>query len=128
MNPIYTYREATIQLKGNGIVCFRAQADDIFTEEDLRKLFEIMAKAADGNPFRILMQFNGFNVLLTKEARQLFDSDESWIKLIIAEAVVLNTTTARILFNLLLMVNKPKFPFKAFTTEKEAIKWLQSIK
>jgi hypothetical protein len=70
------------------------------------------------------MVINEHEFLMTKEARNLFNTYEKAIKLIKAEAVVVSSTSTKIMYNLLTKVYKPKFPFKAFTTENEAEEWL----
>ncbi len=122
------YKTSTIEQTNNGIVCFRAEADDLYDESDLMAILDLMEQAADGKPFLLIMIVNKFEFLMTKEARKLFQHYEKAQKLIKAEAVVINSRSTKILYNLLTMVNKPKFPFKAFTSEQEAIAWLLRFK
>ena len=108
----------------NGIVYFRTEADDLYTDVDLMNILELAEKAANGKPFLILMMVNEHEFLLTKEARNLFSTYEKAINLIKAEAVMVNSIPSQIMYNLLTKLHKPKFPFKAFTTEKDAVNWL----
>lgn len=121
---IYTYKEANIWQDENGIICFSANADDIYDDNDLIAILDVMEQAADTKPFLLLMNSNGFEFLMTKEARNLFNTYTKAIELIRAEAVVIGSTTTKILYNLLTRIHRPKFPFKAFTDEVEARKWL----
>lgn len=111
-------------MSDNGIVYFRAEADDVYTDFDIMAILDLAEQAADGNPFLLLMQINEFDFLMTKEARNLFSTYDKAVKLIKAEAVVVKSIPTKILYNLLTKVYSPKFPFKAFTEEKEAADWL----
>jgi hypothetical protein len=44
----------------DGIVCFRAEADDVYTDTDLIAILELTEQAADGEPFLLLMVINGY--------------------------------------------------------------------
>jgi hypothetical protein len=108
----------------DGIVRFRSEMDDIYTEQDLIAILDLAEQAADGKPFLLLMLVNEFDFLMTKEARNLFKTYDKAVKLIKAEAVIVKSTPSMILYNLLTKVYPPKFPFKAFTEEAEAVQWL----
>ena len=120
------YRSTTVVLGDDGIFYCRAVANDSYNEQDLAALRDIMVELSRGNRFRILMEMKEFEILLTKEARNFMANDPESARLVMAEAVVLQSTTLRILFNLIMMVNQPKFPFKAFNTEEKAVQWLLS--
>ena len=124
MEELYRYRSNTIQMSENGIVYFRTEADDLYTDIDLINILDLAEKAANGKPFLILMMVNEHEFLLTKEARNLFATYEKAFNLIKAEAVMVNSVPTKIMYNLLTKLHKPKFPFKAFTTEKDAVDWL----
>lgn len=118
------YRAANIYKTENGIIVFRAEADDLYTEDDLIQILDLMEIESGGQPFKILMLVNDFEFLMTKEARNLFNEYDKAVSLIKAEAVVINSTSTKILYNLLTRLHAPKFPFKAFTDETKAIEWL----
>lgn len=120
------FRSASIQLSKDGIVVFQPQEDDVYTEQDLIAILDLMEMEAGGQPFKIMMLLNEFEFLMTKEARNLFNEYEKAILLIRAEAVVTNSTSTKILYNLLTLVHAPKFPLKAFTDETKAIEWLMT--
>ena len=108
----------------DSIVCFRSEADDVYTDKDLIEILDIAEKIASKKPFLLLMVINEFEFLMTKEAREIFNTYEKAIKLIKAEAVVVNSIPTKIMYNLVAMLHAPKFPLKAFTTETEAVEWL----
>ena len=123
---IHHYKSTTLMLGQDGIIYCRAVANDSYDEKDLTALREKIEALAQGDKVLILMEMVEFEILLTKEARIFMGNDERSAQLTKAEAVVLRSTTLRILFNLIMMVNQPKFPFKAFNSEEKAVQWLLS--
>lgn len=125
MSEVYTYKTGTINLEENGIVYFRASTDEVHDVADMTAMLDLMEKANHGKPFLLLMLVNEHQFLMTKEARNFFNEYEKAARVIIAEAVVINSISTRILYNLLTKLHKPQFPFKAFSNEQDAIAWLQ---
>lgn len=128
MSKVHRFRSSVITKEENGIIHFRAEADDVYDKQDMIDLLDIMEQASNGEPFLVLMNAGEHKFLMTPEARELFKTYDKARRLIIADAAVINSLSTRILFNLLNMVNKPPFPFKAFETEEDAIAWLSSQK
>ena len=118
------YKTNTVELAENGIVYFRSEADDVYTDKDLIAILDLAEEVNGGEPFLLLMVVNDYEFLMTKEARSLFNTYDRAIKLIKAEGVVVRSTTSKIMYNLLTKLHAPKFPFKAFTEEKKAVAWL----
>lgn len=123
-NHILRYKANTAEMGANGIVYFRPEADDVYTDKDLIAILDLAEKASDGKPFLLLMMLNEHKFLMTREARTLFKDYEKAIHFIKAEAAVFNSIPSTILYNLLLKLYSPKFPFKAFSNEKDAVEWL----
>ena len=123
---IRRYKTNTVELAENGIVIFRSEADNVYTDIDLKEILKLAEEVSKVKPFLLLMVVNEFEFLMTKEARSLFNTDEKAIKLIKAEAAVVRSTPSKIMYNLLTKLHAPKFPFKAFTQEQDAIAWLQT--
>lgn len=124
MSQVFTYKTGSINLEKNGIVYYRASADDVYDVADMKAMLDLMEEANQGKPFKLLMLLNEHEFLMTKEARNFFNEYEKAARVIIAEAVVINSISTRILYNLLTLLHKPQFPFKAFTNEDDAVKWL----
>ncbi len=122
------FRTSTIELSKDGVICFKAEADDVYNRQDLIDILNLMEIESDGNPFLLIMLVNEHEFLMTKEARNLFQEHEKAQDLIIAEAVVISSRSTKILYNLLTKIYSPKFPFKAFNDEDAAIDWLLSKK
>lgn len=123
-NGLLRYKTNTIEMADNGIVYFRSEADDVYTDQDLIAILDLAEEAAKGKAFLLLMLTNEFDFLMTKEARSLFNTYQKAIQLIKAEAVMVKSTPSKIMYNLLTKLHSPKFPFKAFTDEKQAVEWL----
>ena len=121
------FRTSTIEIQ-DGIIYFRAEADDVYDRQDLVDILDLMEIESGGNPFPLIMVINEYEFLMTKEARNLFHEHEKAQRLILAEAVVINSVSTKILYNLLTRLHSPKFPFKAFNDESAAIDWLLSKK
>ncbi|MCF8278693.1 MAG: hypothetical protein K9J17_18345 [Flavobacteriales bacterium] len=124
MKDIIRYKTNTIRLAENGIVYFKPEADDVYEAHDLIAILDLAEEAAAGKPLLLLMMVNEFEFLMTEEARKLFGSYEKAERTITAEAVLVRSTVSRMMYNLLIQVHRPKFPFKAFTEEKDAVEWL----
>lgn len=63
---------------------------------------------------------------ISKEARDYFASDEG-SKDLVASAFLIDSVIGKFTGNFFLQINKPKIPLKLFTTESEALKWLQQF-
>lgn len=125
---LHRYKTNTLEMTEDNIVCFRSEADDVYTDKDLIEILTIAEKIADHKPFLLLMVIDEFDFLMTNEARSLFNTYAKAIQFIKAEAVVVKSIPTKIMYNLVTMLHAPKFPLKAFRTEKEAIKWLLQYK
>ena len=116
-----------MEIDDNDIIYCRAIANDTYNESDLAALRDEMISISKGEPFFIVMEMKEFEILLTRKARTFLGNDQKSAEFVKAEAIVLQSNTVRILFNLLTIVNKPQFPFRAFNKEIEAIEWLKSF-
>ncbi|MFT4680468.1 MAG: hypothetical protein ACI9FU_000621 [Granulosicoccus sp.] len=110
----------------DGIICFKARQDDVYNRTDLVAIIELLADANEGKPFLLLMDIGRFDFLMTKHARNLFNTYDRAIDLIISEAVAMDSKSMRIMYNLLSKLHSPKFPFKAFNKLSAARKWLNT--
>jgi len=76
--------------------------------------------------FRLMMMLDKAEIILTKYARDQFKYNLKAKESIIAEAIVTKSRSTLILFNLIVKLYSPPFPFKAISTEEAAISWLNS--
>jgi hypothetical protein len=66
------------------------------------------------------------NVSITKEARDNAVKIED-ISMIGSSAVIVTSLPYKLIANFYLRFNKPKRPFKVFSNEEEAVKWLKTM-
>jgi hypothetical protein len=80
---------------------------------------------SNGNDFPLLIDTREIRSI-TKEARDFFSMNnrESHV---IAFAILIDSPLSKIIGNFFMGLNKPRVPVRLFTSEKEAISWLQSF-
>lgn len=114
--------EATITLRSDGIVHVRFNEGVEIVPELQDRLMTIYLDICRGNerPF----MFSAFEyVTVTKEARH----NAIVLEVIYpgnATAVVAHNMAYRLIANFYLQVNKPKKPYKVFSTQEKAVEWL----
>jgi hypothetical protein len=117
--------DVNIQTKSNGIV-YLLFKDDCTLDIDLQmRLLDHYHEMTGGKlmPFIVMA---AENVTITKEARDNAVKIED-VSMIGASAVIATSLPYKLIANFYLKFNKPKRPFKVFSNEEEAVKWLQSI-
>ena len=130
-DTIYTikkldYPDVNLQLKSNNIV-YVTFKDDCNLDIPLQMRLLDYYKEITDNKLMHLMFFAAENVSLSKEARDnaVKIEDQSMLG---ATAVVVDKLPYKLIANFYLKFNKPKRPYKVFSKEEEAIKWLKTIK
>ncbi len=130
-DTIYTikkldYPDVNLQLKSNNIV-YVTFKDDCNLDIPLQMRLLDYYKEITDNKLMHFMFFAAENVSLSKEARDnaVKIEDQSMLG---ATAVVVDTLAYKLIANFYLKFNKPKRPYKVFSKEEEAIKWLKTIK
>jgi len=119
------FEDVNIQRKSNDIV-YVTFKDDCNLDIPLQmRLLDYYRDITDGKLMHFMF-FAAENVSLTKEARDnaIKIEDQSMLG---ATAVVVNTLPYKLIANFYLKFNKPKRPYKVFSKEEDAIKWLKSI-
>jgi len=118
-------KEANIQLKSNGIVYVLFKDDCVLDIELQFRLLDSYNEITAGRltPFVFLA---AENVTITSEARDNATTIES-ISPLGASAAVVNNLAYKLIANFYMRLNKPKRPFKTFSSEEEAVDWLLSI-
>ena len=64
---------------------------------------------------------------ISREAREYYANPEVR-QHTIAQALIIESSVSRVLGNFFIGLNKPPFPTQLFTSEEEAIAWLQSMR
>jgi hypothetical protein len=131
LEDIYTikeldYLDVNLQLKSNNIV-YVIFKDNCHLDVDLQmRLLDYYNDITNSTlmPFLFLV---GENVSITKEARDNAIKIEE-ISMLGASAVVVDSLAYKLVANFYLKFNKPKRPYKVFSKEEEAVKWLKTIK
>jgi hypothetical protein len=129
-NAIHTIKEldfpdVNLQRKSNDIV-YVTFKDDCTLDIPLQmRLLDYYREITDGKLMHFIFMA-AENVSITKEARDnaVKVEDQSMLG---ASAVVVDSLPYKLIANFYLKFNKPKRPYKVFSNEEEAVKWLQSI-
>lgn len=119
------FKTFNIALKSNGIVYVLFKDNCLINIELQKKLLHLYSDITEGKlmPFIFLA---AENVSITKEAKEnaIFIEDQSMVG---ASAVVVNTLAYKLIANFYLKFNKPKRPYKVFSNEQDAVKWLKTL-
>jgi hypothetical protein len=119
---IRVINEATITLRKDGIIQIHYHEGVEINPPLQDRVMKIFIELSGGikRPFLFTaMEY----VTVTKEARSHAIEMES-VYPALASAVVAHSTAYRIIANFYLKVNKPKTPYKVFSTEAKAVEWL----
>lgn len=119
------FEDVNLQRKSNDIV-YVTFKDNCNLDIPLQmRLLDYYRDLTDGKLMHFMF-FAAENVSLSKEARDnaVKIEDQSMLG---ATAVVVDTLAYKLIANFYLKFNKPKRPYKVFSKEDEAIKWLKSI-
>lgn len=119
------FEDVNLQRKSNDIV-YVTFKDNCNLDIALQmRLLDYYRDITDGKLMRFMF-FAAENVSLSKEARDnaVKIEDQSMLG---ASAVVVDTLAYKLIANFYLKFNKPKRPYRVFSKEEEAIKWLKSI-
>ncbi len=120
------FPDVNIQRKSNDIV-YVTFKDDCNLDIPLQmRLLDYYREITDGKLMHFMF-FAAENVSLSKEARDnaVKIEDQSMLG---ATAVVVDTLAYKLIANFYLKFNKPKRPYRVFSKEEDAIKWLKTIK
>lgn len=116
--------EAFIMLRSDGIIHVDYKKDttlDVDLQVSMRKIYDELTLGIKTH--FIFSAAEGF--ILTKEAREnssIIDATSP----IAAYGIIANNLAYKLIANFYLKVNKPKVPYKLFTTVEEAVKWLHT--
>lgn len=111
-----TYNES------NRILTVTAKNEVELTLENATRDFEVSAKMANYDKVLVLVDSRK-QLSHSKEVRDFYGSKKMEDH-ILAMAVMVDSVATRLTANFFIKFNKPYFPTKLFTDEKEARKWL----
>ena len=116
---IFRFRE-------DGIVHIIFKKNQTIDLEDFHEGIELIRKTGKGKKFLYLYEPDE-NSDITPELRKYASSDKA-NKYTIADAIVVNRLSQKIIANFYLKFHKPVKPTAVFLNKKEAIKWLLAHK
>ena len=117
--------EVNIQRKSNDII-YVLFKDNCALDIDLQMSLLDHYNDIAGNKLMPFIFMAAENVSITKEARDNATKIED-ISMIGSSAVIVTTLPYKLIANFYLRFNKPKRPFKVFSNEEDAVKWLKTI-
>lgn len=125
--PVSVIEKATLvfadfSLCSNGVIVIRLDDELCFDQENSIVFIEEIRKIGRGKPLKMLM-IPGEQTTGDHFSRQYFALPEH-INVISKSAIVLNSSSQRLVGNFFLRVNKPAIPTKLFNYPEEAWNWL----
>jgi hypothetical protein len=118
-------RTCRISLGGDGIVRILYVSGIEETLEHAKENVAAVTTIADGKKRPLLIDISGLGSI-EQRARQYFAGEEP-SKVALATALITNSPVARIIGSFFLGLNKPNFPVRLFTSEREATRWLRGF-
>ena len=106
----------------DGIVRITLDHKDDMTIDDVKELGDAILRISGDNKAVIFMK--SVNYKLPSRKVRAHPAEEGVIK---ALAYLVNNSVSKTAANFFIKINKPPFPFKLFTDEKEAITWLKKF-
>ena len=107
-----------------GIICFSYKVP-VVDLEIVKQGLEIRNEILDKNPHLFFGDLTGVHNI-TNEARQFYSSEESSGN-VIAAAVLTSNAITKIIATFFQSFNRPKVPFKFFSSKEKAFQWLHEI-
>lgn len=117
------FKKHTITIHDSGILLFEAKKDAILTKVDLE---ETRSYLSHYGPRKYLNMFVAGSRAEVEDDFRLGVANDS--RYTIADAIVVNGISQRIMANLYLRFNKPVRPTKVFADQETAAFWLMSFK
>lgn len=117
--------EATITLRSDSIITVRYKRNVVLDVELQLRMRKIYAELTQGKKMNFVFSADlGF--IVTKEARENAEllADSSPIK---SYAILVNNIAYRLVANFYYKINKPKVPYKLFSTLEDAVHWIYTL-
>ena len=112
--------EASIKLRSDGIVHVHYKKNTTIDMEAQGFMREIYKEMAPGKMFHYIFSAASGLTFTNEAMKNSMDKDSP----IASYAVIANNTAYRLIANFYLKVNKPKVPYKLFSSVEEAVEWL----
>ncbi|MCK4765615.1 MAG: STAS/SEC14 domain-containing protein [Candidatus Aminicenantes bacterium] len=118
-------RTAAVSLDDGGFVRIVINSKAEIDLKDITEINKGIRKFNQGEKIPIFLDARGTKSI-TREARS-FGDDEKSTEVTKAVAFLIGNPVSRVIGNFFLGLNKPPFPFKMFTSEEKAIRWLKEF-
>ncbi|MDH4262763.1 MAG: hypothetical protein OEV78_06955 [Spirochaetia bacterium] len=125
LNEILKTRVANLSMDDAGIVRLTIDHKNGLMPDDLKEILSGISKLAKGK--KALIIGHSINFKLPSREVRIFAAEKVNSEVIKAAATISSNSMAVMAANFFLKINQPPFPFKAFSNEKEAIKWLKNF-
>lgn len=113
--------EALVRLRSDGIMHVHYKKNTTIDTEAQLMMREIYREMVPGKTLPYIFSAAS-GVTFTKEARENSRGKDSPIA---SYAIIANNLAYRLIANFYLKVNKPKVPYRLFSTMEDAVEWLQ---
>lgn len=113
------------ELRRNGVIVQRIGASKAQTLEAARENTATFRKLTAGVPHSLIVDLRS-NPTLERGVREYYTSPEAFVDCR-AIAMLINSTTGRMLGNLVLAVQNPAVPTRMFAEEADALAWLLRV-
>ena len=123
MSNELTTRVCHFVLDERGFVRATIEKGAVMTLEDAREALAATEQVANGKRRPVLVDLRGIKAQ-TREARQYFVSEEA-ARVSAAVALLVGSPVSRVVGNFFLRLNVQRTPTELFTSEEDAIAWLE---
>lgn len=110
----------------DGIVVVEVTNSDVFELDHYKEMVEAIGMIGNYRKQFVFIKMHP-KILPSVEARNYLTQPESG-KYTMARALLISSLAQRIIGNFIINVQKPDPPVRLFNTEKDAIKWLRSLR
>jgi len=118
-------RTAKIWFGEHGIIRYTILPKAEVTLDDTREYVRIQSKLTKTKKILNLTDIRKVKSI-EREAREFLMGEEA-VKITRACALIVGSSVSRVIGNFMLGLNKPAYPVKLFTSEDEAIEWLNGF-
>ena len=108
-------------------IWYKSQKEDL-TLEQARRHTNAMKELQNGQPFYVMISFLGANVNISNEARDYFAHNSRHAQLRLCQAIVVEGLAQKIVANFYKNFHRPDCPVKVFTTEADALQWINRLR
>jgi hypothetical protein len=117
---------ARLSMDEDGILCLTINYKHALTIDDIKELIAAIIEISEEEKSIVLVRSLNYK-LPSREVRD-YSAGQEAANIIKAVAFIVTHPVLKIGANFFLKINKPPFPFKTFTKEKEAIEWLKKFR